>query len=248
MICGECSLWRARILLRSLICWSWIFVVAALAFSGCGSICPSSASRPDVERLGAEKLAIPEPSGIVDLIAPLYTSTSNEDKNASQILFSQDGKFYTERLNDHALKQLDLPYDCAGVTALAPDHASLACVAHTEACRECGGICTTPCLGDSIISASLLPGEIGQEHELVPRQEGVNLGALSWAPDQKHLAAFQQRFDKQGKQSCSLAIYSAQLNARSLALTALIPLARLYTCEIAQVLWSPEGAYLAFVT
>lgn len=249
---------RPSMRLCSLMGWSWVLVAAVVLLTGCGILCPSSL--PDLQVAGAKKLAVPSPCsidrnhcpGVIDLIAPLYPATGVEGGNTPQILLSQDGTFYIERLDDNVLRRLDLPRDCAGVVALAPDRQELGCVADTEQCVDCFTVCTF-CSGKSIVSASLLQGEIGQERELVPQQDGVELGVFSWSPDAKHLAAIRRQIGEPLQPYCSLAIYTAQASPEPFALSALIPLSpEISPCdqfsEIAQVLWSPDGSWIAFST
>ncbi|HKW20469.1 MAG TPA: hypothetical protein VJO13_03775, partial [Ktedonobacterales bacterium] len=190
--------------------------------------------------------------GVIDFLAPAAPGTGGSDNALDSILLSQDGTFYTVEPGQHSPHGLALPDACDGVVALSADRAWLACVAHTEGCIDCLTACTA-CFGTSVIMVSLLHGSFGQQREIIPSEPDVAFGVLSWSPGARYLAVLRRLPDSTAVSgngvTCSIAVYADNGPNAAMNMIQQSALAdeNVDLCETEQLLWSPDGNYIALL-
>lgn len=190
--------------------------------------------------------------GVIDFLAPAAPGIGGSDNARDSVLLSQDGKFYTVEPGQHSPHSLALPDACEGVVALSTDRARLACVAHAEGCIDCLTACTA-CFGTSVIIVSLLHGSFGQRREIIPSEPDVKFGILSWSPGGRYLAVLRRWFDSAALNgngvTCSISFYADNGPNTTMALIQQSTLSdeNVDLCEAKQLLWSPDGNYVALL-
>lgn len=235
-----------------LVIWVQLYFSGALGPFFCPSTLPPLAM-PNTSRLPA-----PSPCyidlrnhcpGVIDFLAP-YTA-SGDASHPERALLSQDGTFYTTQpgpIWSQRLHKLPLPDSCAGVLALTHDGKWMACVAHTIGCVDCFTVCTS-CVGTSINAISLLPATLGQQEEIIPEEQGVALGVLSWSPDAQYLVVLRRnrKEDAGDTANCALSFYSRIVEGPPMKRQGDVTLSDVDMCDVSQILWSPDGRQIALL-
>lgn len=225
--------------------------------------CPTAL--PPLQMSGISPVSAPSPCvidlrnhcpGVIDFLAPAApaapatpaTGTGNDSGTRDEVLFSQDGTFYSVQPGPHSPNRLTLPEACAGVVALTADRTWLACVAHTEGCVDCFTACTW-CFGTSVTVVSLLQASHAHQREVIASEPGVEFGVLSWSPDARSLALVRRQLGSTvgTSTSCSLAVYVGNGPDTSMTLAQESTFVGVNLCAVRQVLWSPDGDYIALL-
>lgn len=235
-----------------LIIWVQLYFAGALG----PFFCPSTL--PPLPITNASPLPVPSPCyidvrnhcpGVIDFLAP-YMADGGAT-NPERVLLSQDGTFYTTQpgpIWSQRLHKLPLPDSCAGVVALTHDGKWMACVAHTFGCVDCFTVCTS-CFGTSVNAVSLLPATLGKQEEIIPEEQDVTLGVLSWSPDAQYLAVLRRHpiEDAVDTFGCALSIYSRTAEGLPMKRQGDVALSDVEMCDVSQVLWSPDGSQIALL-
>lgn len=231
----------------------WVQLYFAGAFGP--FFCPSTL--PPLAMSNTSRLPVPSPCyidlrnhcpGVIDLLAP-YTA-DGDAANPERVLLSQDGTFYTTQsapIWSQRVHELLLPDSCAGVVALTHDGKWMACVTHTYGCVDCFTVCTS-CFGTSIDAVSLLSATLGKQEEIIPEEQDVTLGVLSWSPDAQYLAVLRHsKEDGVDTSSCALSFYSRSADEIPMKRQGDVSLSDVDMCDVSQILWSPDGSQIALL-